>query len=297
MSKKSGFLVKLEVGITKTMIWIFSMLPHRSSQKLAAFIGGIFHDLVGIRTKVARQQLREAFPDKDENWIKKTPREVYRNMAMVAAELARVPKLKGEKFEEWVELDGEEFVGAALAKGKGCIVVSAHLGCWEYHGAYAANKGYPVTYVVAQQSNAGIGKIIDERRSAVGIETYQRKNAARGVISALKRNRLLAIMIDQDAGKNGVFVPFFGKSASTTRGVATFAIKLGAPILMITGYRSSDGRSISKIQPVDCESSGDFDRDVERITAEMTGMIETEIKKTPEQWLWLHRRWKTKPTG
>ena len=66
---------------------------------------------------------------------------------------------------------------------------------------------------------------------------------------------------------------------------------------MITGYRSSDGRSISKIQPVDCESSGDFDRDVERITAEMTGMIETEIKKTPEQWLWLHRRWKTKPTG
>ena len=279
------------------MIWVFRVLPHRTAQKLAASIGGAFHDIVGIRKKVARQQLRDAFPDKSEKWINQVPRKVYQNMAMVAAELARVPKLKGKALNKWVDMTGEENLDRVLAKGKGCLIVSAHFGCWEYHGAYAANQGYPVTYVTALQSNSKIEKVIDDLRGSVGIEILKRKNAARGIIKALRRNRLLAIMLDQDAGESGVFVPFFGKPASTSKGVAIFAIKMSASVLVITGHRTTDGISKCHLRPVDYTFTGDKEKDIKGLTAEITRMIEADIRQTPEQWLWLHRRWKTKPNG
>jgi len=240
-------------------------------------------------------QLRDAFPDKSERWINQTTRQVYRNMAMVAAELARIPKLKGEEFNKWVDMTGEENVDRVLARGKGCLVVSAHFGCWEYHGAYAANKGYSVTYVAAQQSNSKIEEVINDLRRSVGIEILKREYAGRGVVKALRQNKLLAIMIDQDAGDSGVFVPFFGKPASTTKGVAVFAIKMSASVLVISGHRTADGISKSHLRPVDYTFTGDEEKDIEGLTAEITKMLEEDIRKTPEQWLWLHRRWKTKP--
>ena len=102
-------------------------------------------------------------------------------------------------------------------------------------------------------------------------------------------------MIDQDAGDSGVFVPFFGKPASTTKGVAVFAIKMSASVLVISGHRTADGISKSHLRPVDYTFTGDEEKDIEGLTAEITKMLEEDIRKTPEQWLWLHRRWKTKP--
>jgi KDO2-lipid IV(A) lauroyltransferase len=293
--KKSSFAIKVELSIARFMIWVFQSLSHRNAQKLAAVIGGIFHDLLGIRVKVAREQLRLAFPEKDERWIKRTPRDIYRHMAMVVAEVARIPKLKGTAFNDWVIIDGEEYVGQALERGKGGLVVSAHLGCWEYHGAYAANSGYPVTYIVAEQANPELEELIDDLRRTVGIEIIKRDNAARGMMKALKENRLLAIMMDQDARDNGVFVPFFGRLASTFRGVATFALKMDASVLVLTSIRQLDGRSKCKLRPVEIEPSGDFDADIEALTAKITEKLEAEIRKAPEQWLWLHKRWKTQP--
>ncbi|MDP8206417.1 MAG: lysophospholipid acyltransferase family protein [Candidatus Electryonea clarkiae] len=292
---KSTFLIYLELGLAKFIIWIFQILPQRKAQKMAASIGGIFSDMVGIKKELARKNLTIAFPDRSKDWFDRTLRQMYQNMAMVVAETARIPKLKGDEFEKWVEVEGLENVDRVLERGKGCMVVSAHLGCWEYHGAYAANKGYPVTYVVAEQANPLLEKLIDDLRRTVGIEIIQRKDAAKGIVKALKQNRLLAIMMDQDARSNGVFVPFFGKPASTFKGVATFIIRMSASVLVLTSYRTPEGISQCKLQPVDYEFTGDYDTDILGLTTRITEMLEAEIRQAPEQWLWLHRRWKTKP--
>ncbi|MFC2170388.1 lysophospholipid acyltransferase family protein [Calditrichota bacterium] len=292
---KSQFTIYVELYFARLIIWIFQVLPHRKAQQLAASIGGLFHDLIGVRKEVAREQLKMTFPEKDDVWVNKTIRQVYRNMAMVAAETARIPKLKGDEFENWMIVEGEEHIEQVLKRGKGCMVVSAHLGCWEYHGAYAANKGYPVTYVVAEQANQQLEELIDDLRRSVGIEIIKRKDAASGIVKALRKNRMLAIMFDQDARDNGVFVPFFGKPASTFKGVATFVLRMSASVLVLTSHRTPEGQSKCKLQPVDYEYTGDYDTDIKGLTARITEMLEEEIRQAPEQWLWLHKRWKTQP--
>ncbi len=296
MSKrKSNTVSKLELALARGFMKICQLLPHRKAQAMGRFLGGVFHDLVGIRKQVAREQLKQAFPDKDDKWILKTIRNVYRNMGIVAVETARLPVMKGDELRKWVVFNGKEHIPRLLERGNGVLVASAHIGGWEYNGAWTANEGWPVTYVVAEQANELIEELIDDARKSVGIEIIKRSDAARGLIKALKNNRILAMMIDQDARSHGDFVPFFGRLASTFRGVALMALKMNSNVAVITAQRKDDGKIYCELRPVEFEPSGERDKDVYDLTKRLTEMIEEDIRKTPDQWLWLHKRWKTKP--
>jgi KDO2-lipid IV(A) lauroyltransferase len=158
-------------------------------------------------------------------------------------------------------------------------------------GAMAARSGIPVTFVVTTQSNRKIEQMVDRIRLGAGIEIVKRKDAIRGVLSALKRNRCVALLIDQDAHEEGAFVPFFGRLASTPRGPAVFHLRTGAPLVFVQSTRLPGERYRVEFRQVD--SSGTEDAD--EITARMTAMLEAAIRETPEQWFWMHRRWKTLP--
>ncbi len=295
--KKPRWLMILEETAAKLVATVFRALPHRSTQRLGSILATLIHDLLHIRVEVAVDNLEHAFPDSTLDWRKKTVRRVYSHFGAVAGELARIPVLVDGSFDKWVATDEESLraLDKAAADDQGGIVVSGHLGNWELVGAWAAWKGYPTTYVVAQQSNPLIEELIDHHRRAAGIEIVKRNDAGRGVLDALKRKRIVAMLMDQDARRDGVFVPFFGRQASTFRGVATFAVKRRPTVLAFESWREKDGRIHFRFREVEIPRTGDRERDIVELTAELTRTLESYIRRHPEQWLWLHRRWKTRP--
>lgn len=175
------------------------------------------------------------------------------------------------------------------------IGLSAHLGAWEYSGAWTAAHGYPCTYVVAQQANPVLEEMIDQHRRHFGVEIIKRMDATRGILRALKNKRILVLMIDQDGGGSGAFVPYFGRLASTFRGPAVLAMKTRAPIILITNHRLGKSKVEVKIQRIPFETDGDRETVVYNLLEQVTGMLEDEVRKYPQEWLWLHKRWKTRP--
>ena len=156
--------------------------------------------------------------------------------------------------------------------------------------------GYPVTYVVTDQTNPLVDEWLVRMRRSAGIEIVRRDEAARGVLSALKRNRTVAMLCDQDAGGTGVFVPFFGRPASTPRGPALFHLRTGTPIIFVAAPLEPNGKYVVTFEEMQFTGlSGDRENDEKMITEQITRRLETEVRRRPEQWLWLHRRWKSSP--
>jgi Kdo2-lipid IVA lauroyltransferase/acyltransferase len=294
---KSDLQKIVEESAAKLFATIFRFFPHRTTQRLGSILAVIIHDMLHIRVDVALDNLQHAYPNSTLRWRKRTVRQVYAHFGAVAVELARIPVLVRGSYDKWAVVHGNTLaeMDKAVASGKGGLVVSSHLGNWEVMGAWAAWKGYPITYVVAQQSNQLIEELIDYHRESAGIEIIKRTDAAKGIIDALNRNRIIAIMVDQDARKDGVFVPFFGRQASTFRGVGTFAIKRRPHVMSMETWREKDGRIHCQIEGVDVPNTGDRDQDIYTLIANLTELQEKYVRRHPEQWLWLHRRWKTRP--
>jgi len=158
-------------------------------------------------------------------------------------------------------------------------------------GALCARLGYPVSFVVASQSNRRVEELMDRIRQSAGVEIIKRRDAIRGVVSALKRGRLVAMLIDQDAHEDGTFAPFFGIPASTPRGPAVFHLRTQAPLIFAQCVRLPGERYRIDLERFDTASCTDPDE----LTARMSARLEAAVRKTPEQWFWMHRRWKTRP--
>lgn len=245
----------------------------------------------GIRRKVVLRNLAVAFPNLPLKGLEATGRGCFRHFGAVGTSLASLPSLKPEDVGKWIHFTGLDAMDRAVAGGKGGIVVSGHLGNWEIVGAACAKLGYPVSFVVTTQSNKSVERWLDEQRAKCGVEIIKRREALRGVLSALKRNRIVAILIDQDAHEDGVFVPFFGKPSSTPRGPAVFHLRTGAPLIFMESQRLPGEEyrvSLSDVIPPENATQ-------DEIMALLNRRLEAAVRKAPEQWFWMHRRWKTSP--
>jgi KDO2-lipid IV(A) lauroyltransferase len=276
------------------LLLLFTLLlravPRRVRSAIGAGLGQAVY-FIGIRKKVTQQNISAAFPSIPPRGIHQLTARVYRHFGTVAVSFVSVPRLRPQDVGQWIHVKGFEVLDEALALGKGAIVCSGHLGNWEIMGAIMARCGYPVTFVVTSQRNHLVEDMIDRYRMAAGIEIYKRADAVRGVLSALKRNRLVAILIDQDAHQEGAFVPFFGRLASTPRGPAVFHLRSGSPLIFAESHRLPK----DQYQIIISRFNTDGLTDADQITAGMTAILEGAIRNTPEQWLWMHRRWKSLP--
>jgi len=272
------------------------VLPFRFSRLAAGFLGCLAGGLFGIRKKVAFDNLRHAFPEKSNRELERIRLGCWKHFVKVGAEMARLPKFDEKFIRRWIDLDKQTVMRDVLARGKGAIVVSGHFGNWEWIGGGMACLGYPVTYVVTSQTNRLVEDLMNRMRASVVIQIVNRSNAVKGVLSALKNNRAVAILCDQDAGEAGVFVPFFGRPASTPRGPALFHLKTGVPVVFSAAPCDEDGIIRVLFEEMKFEGlTGDRDKDEVRIMTQITARLEKEIRRHPEQWLWLHRRWKSSP--
>jgi KDO2-lipid IV(A) lauroyltransferase len=198
-----------------------------------------------------------------------------------------------------VDVKGAEHVERALAAGRGCIWVACHLGNWEIAARVAKARGWPLTSVYRALDNPLLDRWMLAQRLAHGQQMVEKHGALRPLVRALRENRIVVLLVDQDAGRHGVFVPFFGTPASTIPTPAELALRTGTVLVPSFPIRTGPGfrHELTFEAPVPAEDTGNHEADVLRITAAINERFEAAVRRTPTQWLWAHRRWKTRPPG
>jgi KDO2-lipid IV(A) lauroyltransferase len=273
----------------------FQGIPISLRRALFTGLSRLFCHLVPRQRLIAAYSLRRAFPEKSDDEILRIVRGVYRNMGIMAAEFFDVPRLTKENIGKFVEAEGLEHYRRALEKGRGVLFFTGHFGNWELSAAAGALLMKPAVVIYRKLDSALLEHLVLRVRSAAGNILLSKEHAMRALILSLKRNEIVGILIDQNvAWYEGVFVDFFGRPACTTNGLALLALHTGAPVLPGYMVRLPDGRYRLVIGPeVEVTRTGDRAADVLANTQRFTKVIEEAIRQYPDQWFWVHQRWKT----
>lgn len=268
-------------------------LSLRQARRVACLLADFVYYFVPIRKKVVIQNISESFKEKTLKEIKSIARKTYRQFSQTMMELLFMPKINAEQLKDLVGIENKTLLDKTIKDGKGAILVGAHFGNWELMGAALAQY-YPVSFVIGQQQNIKVDGLLNSYRLSKGISLIPLKMALRGVMSALKANKFVAILSDQDAHETGAFVEYFGRPASTPKGPALFALRSGCPLIMGTAFRDNGKfRAMFELVPKP-EPSGDEEKDIINYTAAYTKILEAHTRSHPDHWFWMHRRWKTK---
>ena len=282
----------LQYAALRAVYFIFAILPLSFTYSLAKTLGSFVYSFIGFRKQVVLDNLHIAFGnEKPEAEIAELARQTYQNIAMSFIELMVSQKLINSALH-MIEVKHIEVVHRLLKKGHGLILISGHLGNWELQGAAAAAIiKSPITVAATKQSNPYINRFITQRRNELGMQVAGSKGARRLLLRALKNHEAIALVADQNAGRDAVFVDFFGKLAATQPGPAQLALKYKAPMVVAAALRTGPGKF--KILHLEVEILDDDT--VESLTQRHVKILEGFIRQYPEQYFWLHRRWKRRP--
>ncbi len=274
-------------------------LPRRLFVKVGEIVGRFVFDVLRVRRRVALDNLRFVFgEERSERELVDIARRSYAQLGGTLLEFASLSRMGRKELLEEVSIEGLEHLDQALSgSGRGVILVTGHYGNWELFGAAFVARGYPTTFLVKEQSNPLASKMQNRLRAMGGIEIVkQGPLVARGVLRALRNGHLVGILPDQDAGRHGVFVDFMGRPASTFKGPAFFAWKANVPIIQGYVRRLPDGRHVGQIlPPIHPDPDASEEEEVRRLTQQYTNDLETWVRAHPENYYWVHRRWKTRP--
>lgn len=207
------------------------------------------------------------------------------------------PQLTRGNIHKHVILEGREYLEQAFAFGRGVLLITSHSGNWELMGSSLALYGFPIVGVAQKQTNEAMDRFINEYRSLSGMKVVY-KSGVREMVSLLNEGMGIGLLMDQDAGEHGAFVDFFGRQASTPQGAAALARMRNAPIVPVFCTRNADGTAKVILHPVVwVQKTADRDADLWTTTQQLTTIIEQHIRKYPQEWFWLHNRWKTRPSA
>lgn len=272
-------------------------LPRAFFVRLGAVLGNFVYSVLKVRSGVTRANLRAAFPEMAEDEVERLVRAVYVQLGSSILEFAALPGMDHDDLRRAVHIENLEIVDGLVGRGRGIMFVTPHFGSWELFGASFVAQGYPTTFFVKRQKNPLVANLQDDIRRKAGIEIVtEGPGVARGVLRALKQGRLLGILPDQDARRHGVFVEFLGRPASTFKGAAFFAARAGVPIVPGFVRRQPDGNHIGTIlPPIEPDADHDQEAEVFRLTQLFTDTMTEWILRYPENYFWVHRRFKSTP--
>jgi len=258
-------------------------------------LGKIAHAVLTSRRRVALDNLRRAFKnEKSEDEIAAITKNVFINIARSTIEITRFPLLGKEGVLKLVpEHSGSEYFEQVKKEGRGCVMVTGHMGNWELVGSWVCALGYPISFLVGRQHNPYVHDAIVRYRKSTGVGVITAGLQTRQVIKLLKKNEFVAMVSDQHSTSGATVVDFFGRRTATHTGAAAFAVKLNIPI--ISGYiiREKYNRHRAVIEePIYPPNSGNREKDILWMTQTYTDRLERAIRKYPDQWMWTHRRWK-----
>jgi Kdo2-lipid IVA lauroyltransferase/acyltransferase len=293
------FTHRAEYAALRGAVAAMERLSFRRAGVLGERIGRLGYWPLGIRRGVVERQLSAALPERSPEDIERIARETYAQLGRTSVETAILPAYNAAEIVGLFEdVQGWSIIEERLARGKGLILVTGHLGNWELGGAYLAARGLPIDVVARHMANPLFDRYLTRTRQQIGMEVVHDEEAVRRVPRSLRSGRAVAFLVDQGAvGLASTWVPFFGRYAKTPRGPAVFALRLDAPIVFGAAVRRPSGRYQLTFEPIDVAPTGDREADVDRIVADYTSTLERWVRRTPEQYFWHHRRWKHQRPG
>ena len=282
----------------RILIFLVSWIPIPIGQFLGKILGITFSMIPIQRNRISLDNIRHSFGDYMERYeIIKLYRQVLAHFGQMLFEMPHILRFKNENLYKYVSLEGEDNLLQALKKGKGVFILTGHFVNWELIAAAVALRFGQLAVVARPSNSPSLNRLIYELRSRFGTEIIPKQNGMRKIFSSLKKNKLIAILLDQNVDwYQGVFVKFLGRWACVNKGLALMALRTGSPVIPVFPVKQEDGRyKIIIGEEVSLIRTGDITRDVEENTALFTKIIEKQVREHPDHWFWFHRRWKTIP--
>jgi KDO2-lipid IV(A) lauroyltransferase len=288
----------VELAGAKIVQGIARLLPGGTAAALGALLGWKAYRIFRIRRRVSVANVERSLDlPSDGKTADRIACASYMNFGRSMMEFAAIDRLESERIVDMVDFEGRESLDEALAAGKGAILFSGHLGNWELLGAAVAAYGYPIREVVGNQSNPMVDRALNDLRRSQVLGIIHRDMGLKKVFRALSDNEFVAMVADQDARRDGVFVDFLGRPASTAKGPALFAVRRGAPVIGAFIHRSGRGRHLAVFRPPlwPDPSLDDDDDAIVDLVQRYTNALAEEIREHPTEYFWAHKRWKTSP--
>nr|WP_158793627.1 lysophospholipid acyltransferase family protein [Granulicella sp. L60] len=286
------------------LVWVFvhlvGAMPRRVARWVGAGIGALAYRGLGRLRGVGVRNLALAYPEMPEAERERILRAEYRNLGFLLAEFCLMSAYTPEGASEFIRYEGLENYLGARERGKGVLVLTGHLGAWELSSFYHSLMGMPMGMVIRRLDNPLVDAFVNRIRCQHGNRVIHKDDFARGLIASMRGGETVGILMDTNmTPPQGVFVPFFGVQACTASGLARIALKTGAAV--VPGFllwEESEQKYVLRFgEELDVLHTGDSEADAIANTAAFTAAMEGYIRRYPEQWLWMHRRWKTRPPG
>jgi len=283
--------------LVRAVAWVVRHVPARWLPAIGSVTARVLALLTRKRQQLAEHNIRMALEeDISDESVREIRLRCLRNAVMTMMELLRLPITSRQELIESVSVSGLEHLDGALSEGRGVLAITAHFGNWELCGARIVAGGYPMTAVARDAAHSGTARTINSARESVGLSVIQRGDT-REMLRVLRRNGILAILPDQHV-VDGVLVNFMGRPAMTATGPVRLAMKTGCRIVPAFCSRAADDSLHVELEaPLELMATGDAEADISANTQLMNDAIGASIRKRPEQWLWLHNRWKISSGG
>ena len=287
----------LEYAGFRLLVVVLRVVPEGLAVRGGVLLGLLAGSVLRIRRKEVDEHLARVFPDESRAWRHRVARRSYMHLGREGVALFRMARWSEEELRSRTRVEGLEHIQRALDEGSGVVILTGHLGNWEVAGASVAARGIPLDVVGKGMSNRRFEADLFQARERLGMRVIEMPEAPREVLRSLRRGRATAIVADQNMHRHGIFIPFFGRLAATARGPALFALRAGAPVifgytLRVPGWKQ---RYVIHIRPLEHEVTGDLEADVRSVMHAYHAALEEAIRSSPEQYLWQHKRWKTRP--
>jgi len=278
---------------------LVQFVPRKTALTIGAALGYLLWIVLSLsgRDKVAVGNMRNLYPDEDEGKLKTITRKMCLHFGGFVVDSLRLKVLDKQTAGQLVQFEGLEILEQAHAKGKGVILATAHSGFFEMANGTLALLGFPVWSVIRTVDNQGLDQMADDCRTATGLKVIKRERSAMEIIKRLREGGVVTVAVDQNAGFNNIFVPFFGKLCATVVTPAVASLRTGSAVIPFFSFHDkATGAYTAKFWPeITIQPTGERSADIRLITMKINEALEEAIRHAPEQWLWFHKRWKTQP--
>jgi KDO2-lipid IV(A) lauroyltransferase len=270
-------------------------LSERGTIRLANVMSAFWWTVLRYRRRIILENIERAFPQLRDDERRALGKRAVTHLSLSLLELFRIPHYVEKGFGDYVRLEGFENLDESRKAGKGVLILAGHLGSFELCVAAGAHRAAPIALVV-KPFPAPVDAFINRSRRSAGLGIISAKNAIKPILQSLKKDGCIVFALDQNATRAiGVFVDFFGHTASTMATLAALAVRTKAPVIAAVPYREPDGSHVLVLTPpIPLEEKATLDETILHMTQVYTHYLETKIKDHPEQWFWTHKRWKTK---
>jgi Kdo2-lipid IVA lauroyltransferase/acyltransferase len=291
---------KIEYWLVVAVARGLGCLPRGVARWIAGGIAGLVHLLLGRLRRVGERNLAMALPELPAVRRNEILRGVYRHLGWQLVEFCRMPRYTAENTRGWIRIEGQEHYLAAQGKGKGVLILTGHLGAWELSSFYHSLMGYPMGMVIRRLDNRALDQFVNFIRCLHGNQVLHKDDFARGLMMAMRQGQAVGILMDTNmTPPQGVFTQFFGIAACSASGLAHVALKTGAAVLPgFMLWEPAENKYVLRFGPeLAFEQTGNLKEDAVAATQRCNDVLESWIRRYPDQWLWIHRRWKTRPAG